>query len=125
MPQSRQEIDWLVQEGIQAVVSLSRLRQDLTQYLGEHCIEHLDLPIPDFEAPTLEEANACFEFLKSHLDEGKPVLVHCGAGIGRTGTLLSFFLVRQGEDLEEAILRSGGEPESREQRDFLNKLPPS
>ncbi len=37
------------------------------------------------------------------LDLGRAVLVHCGGGYGRTGTMLACFLVSQGWGPEEAI----------------------
>lgn len=41
------------------------------------------------------------------LAEGEAVAVHCGGGLGRTGTVLSCYLLESGEELgaQEAIRR--------------------
>jgi atypical dual specificity phosphatase len=42
-------------------------------------------------------------FITKALSEGKPVGVSCGAGLGRTGTILACYLVSKGLKLEMAV----------------------
>ena len=54
---------------------------------------------------------------------GRPVGVSCGAGLGRTGTILACYLVSQCFSAEEAInkvrVRRPGSIETREQEDAI------
>ncbi len=95
------EIPRLRERGIGAVLSLSR-RSPFPDGPPEG-IEHLHLPVTDMTAPRPEDLERAVRFLRRHIDAGRAALVHCGAGLGRTGTVLACFLVAEGRDPEEAI----------------------
>src|SRR5262249_52454049 len=63
------------------------------------------LPIPDGDAPTLEQAENFVRFVAERRAEHRPVAVHCEAGLGRTGTMLATYLISQGDTAESAIRR--------------------
>jgi atypical dual specificity phosphatase len=65
----------------------------------------LHLPVPGSCAPTQEQLDQGVGAIVEALERGQRVAVHCGAGLGRTGTLLAAFLVTEGCEAEEAMER--------------------
>lgn len=60
-------------------------------------------PIPDLHAPPLDEADALIATVASQLRDGAAILAHCGAGIGRAGTLAAAVLIHFGASLDSAL----------------------
>ena len=60
-------------------------------------------PVPDLHAPGAEDAAALAEQLDRRLAAGETLLVHCGAGIGRAGTVAAAVLLQAGRSLEKAL----------------------
>ncbi len=82
-------------------------------------------PIHDLHAPPLDVAVTLVDALRFRLDAGEGVLLHCGAGIGRAGTIAACVLVALGATAEEALTtvahsRPMAGPENGPQRDLVD-----
>ncbi|KAJ1310711.1 hypothetical protein OPQ81_009235 [Rhizoctonia solani] len=57
-------------------------------------IRHTHVPIPNYKPPTLEQMDIILR--RIHEPGGSPVLVHCGGGKGRAGTVAACYLAAFG-----------------------------
>ncbi|MBO3769754.1 MAG: dual specificity protein phosphatase family protein [Thermoproteota archaeon] len=71
--------------------------------LNNKGLEYVYSPIRDFQAPELNQLKKLIEWIESKVEANKPVLVHCRAGIGRTGTIIAAYLVKKGYEAKDAI----------------------
>ena len=124
--------DAVRREGIGVIVCLAEpgeIRGKAPRYAAalEACTvpcEIASFPVADFGVPDDREA---FWMLAGRvarrLAEGERVMVHCGAGIGRTGMLAACVLVALGEPLaaaERAVAAAGSHPETAAQSALMS-----
>jgi protein-tyrosine phosphatase len=121
--------------GVRAVVWLTSAEEaelktgrDLAAEYASRGLACVHLPIPDYEPPSDRDAlSAAIEAAAGHLRAGEGVLVHCAAGIGRTGLFLACLIGRlstlSGPDCVRWVRRRvSGAVETDEQRAFVDEF---
>lgn len=97
-----QDAAYLEQEGIRILVSLTENPPD-SGVLASRNIDQEHIPVQDYTPPTLEQMIEFVTVVKDSVVAGKPVGVHCTAGLGRSGTMAAAYLVADGASADEAI----------------------
>ena len=100
--ETRQTLEFLKDEGIDVVISLTEtpLHHALIEEFG---VESHHLPVRDFTAPTARQIAKFVNIVDKARRAGRKCVVHCLAGKGRTGTMLACYLVSLGRSAREAM----------------------
>ena len=103
-PGSLDDLQWLRREGVQVLISLTE-EPPSRKWVEEAGLLLFHVPVFDMEAPSQEQFDRCVKAIERANQNKMGVVVHCGAGLGRTGAIVAAYLVSKGLAPAAAIQR--------------------
>lgn len=103
-PMTPSQLAWVVNIGIKSVLTIRESPLPPRWFPKGCSINYKHLKVENYGAPPVDELDDAVDYMDSEIKNGKPLLVHCNGGSGRTGTLLAAYIMKkEGLPADQAI----------------------
>ncbi|MFA6269415.1 MAG: dual specificity protein phosphatase family protein [archaeon] len=93
---SKKELVTLARQGYKSIISLEALDPALQSFAKKVGIKVYNIPIDDYEAPTMRETLRMIAAIERTRALGAKTLIHCQHGKQRSGTMATLYLASKG-----------------------------
>eukprot|EP00094_Tigriopus_californicus_P014382 TCALIF_13952-PA protein Name:"Similar to DUSP23 Dual specificity protein phosphatase 23 (Homo sapiens)" AED:0.36 eAED:0.41 QI:0/0.33/0.5/0.75/0.33/0.25/4/0/280 len=90
-PKSRDQLRFLLDQGIDQLVTLSA--DKIPPYYAFPELRHSLIPVEDFKGPAISDIQRFINIMDDARKQGEAVAVHCAEGRGRTGVMCACYLI--------------------------------
>lgn len=98
------QLAWAARHGIKSVVTIREVPLESAWFTSGCGIVYRHVKVKDHSAPPVKELNELITYIDSEITKGRPVIVHCNGGSGRTGTVIAaYFMKKEGLTSELAV----------------------
>jgi len=102
-PATINELQFLAQNGVKSLVRVAKERRMTPSDVSSVGMVDCPIGVADFNAPNQKQLKKVVNFMTTMVRAHKTVAVSCGAGYGRTGTVLACYMIDEGKTDVEAL----------------------
>ena len=124
IPTSIDEVEWAIKQGVKSIVTI---REEPLDENWIKDVNYLHILSNDMGVPEFDDLVYAVDFIHRRITSNEPVMVHCLAGMGRTGVILACYLVKHqkmsaGEATERVREERPGSIQSYPQEEIIFRI---